>query len=342
MHQSGDSELPDAGIRDKDRYQTPFAAPGADAPLQTIILCEQLVASDGAAAAKQLLLSLENVTPDSEEEWKRLHSLCLRLNERTRAQVYTERFLRGHKDSATAHLANARNFISLPRDWPRVKESMTAALSNPGTDKEFWREVATLQFSIHENEAACISARKAISLDPGDVEMRELLISALGILQRLGEIRRECAQLADCLVQSKQNDPLLWARLSRIAAEAGARKQARSYIDSAAECLSGVNYGADFELTRALILTSQPKRAMIHLQHLVEDNSQNTWLWNTLVDMAMLRRYYDIALIAIRQLKAIPHQDPEFLYRLSRTEQAASKARGSFLSRFIRRLRRYG
>ena len=135
------------------------------------------------------------------------------------------------------------------------------------------------------------------------------MISALGNLRRVSEVRRECARLANCFLTSNQHDPLRWARLSRIAAEAGARRQAKTYIDYSVNCLSGVNYGADFELTRALILTGQRKRAMTHLQNLVEDNSQNVWLWNTLIELAMFRRYHDLALIAIRQLKAIPRQD---------------------------------
>ena len=73
--------------------QTSFDLDAPDVMSRTIDLCEQLMASDDKTAAKALLLSLEKLTPKSENEWERLHSLCLRLGERTRAQVYTERFL---------------------------------------------------------------------------------------------------------------------------------------------------------------------------------------------------------------------------------------------------------
>jgi hypothetical protein len=64
---------------------------------------------------------------------------------------------------------------------------------------------------------------------------------------------------------------------------------------------------------------------MKHVERLLEENRPNVWMWNTLVEIAMMRRYYDVALTAIRRLKAIPHQDPEFLYRLTLSEMAAAK-----------------
>jgi hypothetical protein len=64
---------------------------------------------------------------------------------------------------------------------------------------------------------------------------------------------------------------------------------------------------------------------MKHVERLLEENRPNVWMWNTLVEIAMVRRYYDVALTAIRRLKAIPHQDPEFLYRLTLSEMVAAK-----------------
>ena len=93
-------------------------------------------------------------------------------------------------------------------------------------------------------------------------------------------------------------------------------------MERVGEHLSNVSYGAEVDLVRALILTRQPARAMKHLQHLLAAaGSKNTWLWNTLIDTAMSYRYYDVALVAIEQLKAIPHRDPEFLYSLSVKEK---------------------
>jgi hypothetical protein len=110
-------------------------------------------------------------------------------------------------------------------------------------------------------------------------------------------------------------------------------KQAKSYIDIAAAHLSDVSYGAEIDLIFALIFTKQPRRAMKHLQHLLEANSKNTWLWTAIMNAAMSRWYYDIALVAIAQLKVIPYQDPEFLYRVSLTEKTARS--GGFLKRFV-------
>jgi hypothetical protein len=58
-----------------------------------------------------------------------------------------------------------------------------------------------------------------------------MIISSLGTLNRFREVRRECALLAKCLEQSGESKPLRWARLARIAAETGAIRQARLYID---------------------------------------------------------------------------------------------------------------
>jgi tetratricopeptide (TPR) repeat protein len=309
----------------------------SDSILSVVAECEQLFAADDADRAKQRLLSLQSVTPVSEGEWKALHSLCLKLKDRTRAQLYTERFLVVCEDNAAAHLANARNYASAYRDRDRILEAVAAALRNPGSDAEFWREVARLQRDVQEHEAACVSARKAITSDPTDVEMRELLISSLGVLERTAEIRNECELLANCLSRANLNDPLRWASLARIAAEAGAKRRARSYIELTVGYLTGVDYGAEFELIRALILTSQHRRAKQHLEHLLGANSENIWLWTTLLEMAWARQYYDIALIAIARLKAIPYQDPEFYRRLDLQASVASKSSGTILEWFIRR-----
>jgi tetratricopeptide (TPR) repeat protein len=288
---------------------------------------ERLLAAGDLAAARQQLLSLEAIVPGNEREWKRLHSLCLALNERTRAQVYTERFLRAAKDNTAAHLASARNFMSEYANRERARESVRAALENPSSDAAFWREVAEIQYTIQDHEAACFSAWKAISLDPDDADLRELLISSLAVLRRTSELRRECLLLSHCLMHADNKDPLRWARLGRIAAEAGAKKRAKTYIDLAVGYLSDVNYGADFELVRALILTNQAKRATKHLEPLLKENSQNSWLWRTLLDTAMSRGCYSIALTVIKCLQALPYQDPEFLHRLSLTEKTALTAR---------------
>jgi tetratricopeptide (TPR) repeat protein len=305
---------------------------GAGVPedvLSVIVECERLFAAGEVDAAKQRLLSLQSVTPVSEGEWKGLHSICLKLKDRTRAQLYTERFLGVCKDNASAHLANARNFGSVNNDRDRILESVDAALRNPPSDAGFWREIATIQKDVREYEAACDSARKSIFLDPTDAETRELLISSLGILWRTSEIRSECSLLARCLTESNEKNPGRWASLARIAAEYGATKQAKAYIDIAAGYISNVSYGAEVDLIRALILTRQPKRAMKHLEHMLAADSKNSWLWDTLLATAMSRGYYDIALIAIARLKAIPYQDPEFLYRLSLKEKSARS--GGFL-----------
>jgi tetratricopeptide (TPR) repeat protein len=309
----------------------PIEVGGSEAILGALIASEGHLAAGNLEAARQQLMSLEHVTPATEQIWKRLHTLCLKLNDRTRAQVYTERFLGVCNDNASAHLAYARNFGSANRDRDRILEAVAAALRNPGSDAGFWREVAKLQSDVQEHELACDSARKAISLDPGNVEIRELLISSLRLLKRGSQVRTECALLALCLRQSKEQDPLCWARLARLAAEAEAKKQARAYIDVAAGLLSKADHGAEFELIRALIFTRQPKRVMRYLDSLLSDRTRNTWLWTTLIDISMSRRYYDIALKAIAGLRAIPYQDPELLYRMSLHEKTARS--GGFLKR---------
>jgi tetratricopeptide (TPR) repeat protein len=318
-----------------DNAVKPFAS---DAALCAVASCEQLVAAGDLTAAKQQLLSLEAVAPRSEQEWKRLHSLCLSLNDRTRAQVYTERFLATYKGNAAAHLANARNFMAVYGDRIRAQQSVAEAMKSPTSDARFWREVAEIQNVIRDHEGVCDTARRSLSFDPSDVDLRELLISSLGVLELKREIRKECALLSHILLQSNNEDPLRWARLARIAAGAGAKKQAKEYIDLAIEYLSGVNYGADFELIRALILTDQSKRAMTQLKSLMNENSQNRWLWETLIETAMSGQCYDIALIAIDCLKAIPCHDPEVLYRLSLMEKEVSKLRGKYSNGIVRRL----
>jgi predicted Zn-dependent protease len=306
---------------------------GSGGTLAAVAACEALLESGDLAAARQQLESLGSVTPASECEWNRLHSLCLRLKDHTRGQLFTERFLGVCNDSALAHLANAQSFGSVNRNRDRILASIAAALKNPRSDSGFWYEVAKIQKNVNEHDAACDSARTSISLDPMNVEARELLIASLGVLKRRSEIRSECVLLARCLTQSNDKEPSRWARLARLAAEALAMKQAKSYIDIAAGYLSSSSYGAEVDLILALIMTRQPRRAMKHLQHLLEANSKNTWLWTALIESAMSRRYYDIALVAITQLKAIPFQDPEFLYRMSLTEKTARS--GGFLKRIV-------
>jgi tetratricopeptide (TPR) repeat protein len=306
---------------------------GSGTTSEILAECERLLETGDTAGAKQQLLSLATLTPADEKEWKRLHKLCIGLEQTTRAQLYTERFLRVCKNSAAAHLANARNFLPNRNDWDQVRKAIAEAQKNPRPEAGFWFEIAKMQKDIRDYEVAIVSARKSISFDPINVEARELLIAALGVLRQQNEIRGECLALARCHTQSNETDPSRWASLARLAAEAGASKQARKYIDIAAEHLSNVSYGAEVDLVRALILTRQPERAMKHLRHLLAAGSQNTWLWNTLIDTAMSYRYYDVALVAIEQLKAIPHQDPEFLYSLSVKDKTARS--GGFLKRIV-------
>jgi tetratricopeptide (TPR) repeat protein len=306
---------------------------GSGATSEILAECERLLETGDIAGAGQRLLSLANLTPVDEQEWKRLHTLCLGLKQTTRAQLYTERFLRVCKDSAAAHLANARNFVPNYGDWNQVRKAIAEAQKNPIPEAGFWFEIARMQKDMRDDEAAIVSARKSISFDPINVEVRGLLIAALGVLRRQSEIRSECLALARCHSQSDEPDPSRWASLARLAAEAGARKQARKYIDIAADHLSNVSYGAEVDLVRALILTRQPARAMKHLRHLLAAGSKNTWLWNTIIVTAMPYRYYDVALVAIEQLKAIPHQDPEFLHSLSVKEKTARS--GGFWKRAV-------
>jgi tetratricopeptide (TPR) repeat protein len=271
-----------------------------------------------------------------------LHSICLKLKDRTRAQVYTERFLGVCSDNAAAHLANARNYGSVNLDRDRILAAVAAALRNPGSSAEFWREVAKLQSDVMEYVAACDSARRAITLDPDDIEIRELLISSLGVLRRKPEIRKECELLGRRLVQAELEDPLRWARLARIAAEAGASKQSKAYIDVAARFISNVDHGAEVELIRALILTGQPKRVMKYLDSLLSTSTQNTWLWKTLIELAMSRRYYDIVSKSVAGLKAVPNMDPELLYRISLIEKTISEQGSTGLKDLLYRWLRLG
>ena len=305
--------------------------------LRHMATCEQLLLAGDLFLATQELISLEAITPDSEQQWKRLHSLCVKLNDRTRAQIYTERFLGICNDNAVAHLACARNFLPNYDDRPRVRASVAAALENPRSDAGFWREVAEIQSVIADHEGVCNSARRSLALDPTDVDLREILISSLGALGREKRIRHECNLLAHFLAQSGAATPLRWARLARIAAEAGARKAASTYIDLAAASLSDANYGAHFELIRALILTKQPERAMKHLECLLVENSQNAWLWNTVLETAMRCMSYEIALIAIAQLRSLPCLGSEALYRLSATERVALRTQRGRLKPILQR-----
>jgi tetratricopeptide (TPR) repeat protein len=328
MRHAEKSEAPEALAEDHGRENGESHDPDANA--RVISACERLLEAGDLAAAKEELLLIDAMTPDNEADWSRLHAICLKLKDRTRAQLYTERFLKVCPDSATAHLANARNFMPNMGDWDRVRDELAAALGNPGSDAEFWREVARIQSAIRDRAAACMSARKAIALDPADAEIRELLILSLRVLRLRGEVRVESERLARCLQQYHPADPLRWASLARLAAETGpaARKQAKAYIDIAAGYLTKVNHGAEFELIRALIMTKQPARAMRYLQSLMAGKSQNSWLWTTLIDMATSRRYFEIALVAIAGLKAIPHLDSELLDRINLTEKRALKSVG--------------
>lgn len=231
---------------------------GSGAP-ETLAECERLLEIGDTAGATQQLLSLTTLTPVDEQEWKRLHTLCLGLEQTTRAQLYTERFLRICKDNAAAHLANARNFLPNHGDWDQVRKAITEAQKNPRPEAGFWLEIAKMQKDMRDDKATIISARKSISFDPINVEVRELLIASLGVLRRQSEIRSECLALARCHTQSNETDPSRWASLARLAAEAGARKQARKYIDIAAEHLSNGSYGPEVDLVRALILTHSPR-----------------------------------------------------------------------------------
>src|SRR4051794_39370271 len=141
--------------------------------------CDRLLAAGDLPAAKEKLLALDDAKPANEQEWTCLHSICIRLGDRTRAQVFTERFLEVHEDNAAAHLANARNFGSVTRDRDRILESVARALKNPRPDADFWREITSIQSGLKEHEAACESARKTIGFDPGDVAVREILIASL-------------------------------------------------------------------------------------------------------------------------------------------------------------------
>jgi tetratricopeptide (TPR) repeat protein len=292
-----------------------------------------MLAAGELAEAKQLLSLVELVTPRDEQQWKRLHTLCLALNDRTRAQVYTERFLETCSNCAAAHLASARNFIPNRGDWDRVRGAVAAAVSNPGSDAGFWREVAEIQSAIQNHEDACEAARKSLALDPTNLDLRELLIVSLGVLKRMKELRAECALLAQALIESGAEDPLRWARLARIAADAKAIKEAKQYIDTAIGQLPQVNYGADVELVRALLLTNQPERAKPHMENLLKEGSRNLWLWKTILETAMRGRHYEIALKAIARLKGLAYLDPEFVYQLSVMERIASRPQAGFFRR---------
>lgn len=336
MHHSECPPLSETRIQNESKLDgTPPDSDGRDLSGCPVASCERFLAAGDLVAAREKLSAIETIAPSTEAEWKRLYSLALNLNDQSRAQVYTEKFLQVCENNTSAHLASARHFMPVYADRIKVKASLTAALENPRQDACFWREVTKIQSAIEDHEGVLRSAKQALALDPADLELREILISSLGVLRRTSEIRGESKRLAYFLTQSRVAEPLRWARLARIAAEAGALRQAKNYIDISIGCLDGINYGADFELARALLLTNQAPRAMTHIECLVRENSQNSWLWQTLVNTAMQTRSYEIALIAIARLKAIPYQDPEFLYRLSLTEKTASqKKSGNWVTFF--------
>jgi predicted Zn-dependent protease len=282
---------------------------------------EHLLAAGDVVSAKTALVSLDGRIPRDEAQWKRLYSLCHALNDRTRAQIVTENFLRLNSDSAVAHLAYARIFISIYDARSRVREAVASALKDPKPEPKFWQEVAEIQSAIQDHEGVCRSAPESLTLAPNNIEIREILIYSLGVLKRLKEVKTECNLLADNLRSLGNKDPLRWARLSRIAAEAGAAKAALDYVGLAEGYLQTVNYEVHFEIARALLLTNQADRAKKHLDNLFDHDSQNVWLWKTILNTALSVKLFEVALKAIEKIKAIPFQDPEFLHRLSLTEK---------------------
>jgi predicted Zn-dependent protease len=284
------------------------------------------------------LIELDAAIPRDERQWSCLHSVCLGLNERTRAQVYTERFLKTHSDCTEAHLASARNFLSAYEGWSHVRDAVAAALKNPRSDAKFWQEIAEIQSAVRDHDGVLISAGKSLALEPTNSELREKLIYSLGVLRKSPEVRKQCKMLATFLDTTKVEDPLRWARLARIAVEAGDAKASRMLIDRAISLQLGINYEADFELVRALLLTGQEKRAMPHLQKLLVNNSQNVWLWKTLLNAALLMKSHVIALTVINQMKILPNLDSEFTYRLNELEKTISRRPARFLKGVIWRL----
>jgi predicted Zn-dependent protease len=301
--------------------------------------CQQLFDSGDSNGARAKLLDLEAFSPRDEQQWVRLHSICLALNDRTRAQVYTERFLSLHTDNVEAQLANARNFMSTQFNWDRVRESLAAALKHPRTDAKYWHDIAEIQSAIRDHDGVLSSAGKSLTLEPSNADLREKLIYSLGVLKHLKEVRRECRTLATLLDSTKVENPVRWARLARIAVEAGDAKSSKKFIDRAISYKLTDNYEADVELLRALLLTRQSKRAMPHLQSLLVDDSKNVWLWKTLLNTAILVKSHDIAALIVKRMKRLPYQDADFALRLSQVEEMVSRRPGgSFLRSLIGRL----
>jgi tetratricopeptide (TPR) repeat protein len=299
--------------------------------------CEILVRSGDLPNAKQRLPLIERLTPTNEEEWQRLHKLCIDLGDRTRAQVFTERFLKVDASNAMAHIACARNFLPIYSEHDRVKQCLTTALGNPRHDFAFWKEVAIIQNAVADHVGACESARKALEMCPFDTNLRELRIFSLIALGRSKEVREECGKVARWYTASTVADPVQLARLARTAAEARVHKLAKVYIGLALGYMPTVNCAADVELVRAMLLTRQARRAIPHLNNLLMENSQNLWLWQTLLETAMSVRSYDIALIVIRQIKSLPYVDPEYAWRLRVMEKTASRSwRNTFGRALIR------
>ena len=59
-----------------------------------IAVCERFLAANDIQLAKEKFETLENLAPVTENEWERLFQLAHKLGDRSRAQVYTERFSR--------------------------------------------------------------------------------------------------------------------------------------------------------------------------------------------------------------------------------------------------------
>jgi predicted Zn-dependent protease len=299
-------------------------------------LCQRLFESGDLDGAREKLVELEAVIPRDERQWSRLHYICLGLNERTRAQVYTERFLSTHGDCTEAHLASARNFLSAYESWGHVTESVRAALAHPRNDAKFWREIAEIQSAIRDHDGVLSSATKSLALEPSNSELREKLIYSLGVLKKSHEIRQQCKILATFFDKATVDDPLRWARLARIAVEAGDIKASKRLIDRAISLHLSINYEADFELVRALLLTGQAKRASPYLQNLLAGNTENVWLWKTLLNAALSVKSNDIALPIINQMKTLPNQNADFTFRLSQALKTVS--RRPLLKGLLRRL----
>jgi predicted Zn-dependent protease len=338
-----DSGTTDGGRHTTEHTQRCNKDPATGVPLDAVSfyreldICERLFDEGNPKGARLKLMLLEGLKPTTEDQWKRMYSLSLKLGDRTRAQLATEGFLEVCRDNATVHLAYAKSLISMYDNWDRVRAALAAALKNPVHTSEFWRDSAEIQSAIDDHEGARESARKSLKLDPTNLDLREILITSLCFLGRTREALVECKIVAHGLANTEVQEPLRWARLARIAAEGGALKASKAYIERSVVCLTEVSRITDFELVRALLLTKQAARARPHFESLLQENTPNSWLWTTLLRTAMQTGDYEFALEAIARLKALPYPDPEFIIRLNAIEAKALKRRDSKLTKFIRR-----